>query len=108
MPKTLQEEIAILIVDDHALFRESVARLLSAEPGFRVVAHCESVKDALDVLRTMLVDIVLLDYDLGQQDAREFLLAAYRSGFEGKVLIVTAGVQREQAAQLIRSGVSGI
>ncbi len=51
MPDAVQREIAILLVDDHALFRESVARLLAAEPGFRVVAHCESVDDALERLR---------------------------------------------------------
>jgi two-component system nitrate/nitrite response regulator NarL len=108
MPETLQQDVAILLVDDHALFRESVARLLAVEPGFRVVAHCESVDDALQTLRKTRVDIVLLDYDLGQHDGEEFLLAASREGFIGKVLVVTAGVEKEQAAQLIRRGVSGI
>src|SRR6266849_5724251 len=108
MPDAVQREIAILLVDDHALFRESVARLLAAEPGFRVVAHCESVDDALERLRQTPVDIVLLDYDLGQHDGSEFMLAAGRQGFNGKVLVVTAGVEKEQATQLIRSGISGI
>ena len=108
MPDAVQREIAILLVDDHALFRESVARLLAAEPGFRVVAHCESVDDALERLRQTPVDIVLLDYDLGQHDGSEFMLAAGRQGFNGKVLVVTAGVEKEKATQLIRSGISGI
>jgi len=51
---------------------------------------------------------VLLDYDLGQHDGREFMLSANRQGFRGKVLVVTAGVEKEQASQLIRSGISGI
>jgi two-component system nitrate/nitrite response regulator NarL len=108
MPDALQGEVAILLVDDHALFRESVARLLASESGFRVVAHCESVNEALEALRKMRVDIVLLDYDLGQHDGEEFMLVANRQGFSGKVLIVTAGVEKDQATQLIRSGISGI
>jgi two-component system nitrate/nitrite response regulator NarL len=108
MPDAVQREVAILLVDDHALFRESVARLLAAEPGFRVVAHCESVDEALETLRKTPVDIVLLDYDLGQHDGTEFMLSANRQGFRGKVLVVTAGVEKEQATQLIRRGISGI
>jgi two-component system nitrate/nitrite response regulator NarL len=38
----------------------------------------------------------------------EFLNRAKAQGFAGKVLVVTAGVAREQAAELIRAGVSGI
>ncbi len=73
MPDIAERPVEILLVDDHALFRESVARLLAAEPGFRVVAHCSSVEDALEELRKTRVDIVLLDFDLGQHDGREFM-----------------------------------
>ena len=103
-----QQRISILLVDDHALFRESVARLLTSDPGLHVVAHCESIEKALAALRTMHVDIVLLDFDLGQRDGVEFLHLAKQQGFAGKVLVVTAGVEKEQAASLIRNGVSGI
>lgn len=85
-----------------------MARLLAAEPGFRVVAHCNSVEEALEKLRKTRVDIVLLDFDLGQHDGGEFMRLAAQQGFSGKVLVVTAGVQKEQAADLVRSGISGI
>jgi DNA-binding NarL/FixJ family response regulator len=104
----VEGSVDILLVDDHALFRESVARLLTAEPGFRVVAHCKSVEEALEQLRKTRVDIVLLDFDLGQHDGGEFMRLAAQQGFNGKVLVVTAGVQKEQAADLIRHGISGI
>ncbi len=108
MPESVEHDIAILLVDDHALFRESVARLLAAEPGFRVAAHCHSAEQALEKLHTAQVDIVLLDFDLGRSDGREFVSLARQQGFGGKILVVTAGVAKEQAADLIRSGVSGI
>ena len=108
MPETAKREISILLVDDHALFRESLARLLGAEPGLRVVADCHSSEEALDTLQTTPVDIVLLDFDLGRRDGREFMSLARQQGYNGKILMVTAGVAREQAADLIRSGVSGI
>jgi two-component system, NarL family, nitrate/nitrite response regulator NarL len=108
MPDTSTRRINILLVDDHALFRESVARLLTSEPGFEVAAHCNSIDEALAVLLKAHVDIVLLDFDLGQRDGGEFMRLARRQGFSGKVLVVTAGVEKEQVAELVRNGISGI
>ncbi len=108
MPDSAERRIEIMLVDDHALFRESVARLLTTEPGFRVAAHCNSIEEALAALQKTHVDIVLLDFDLGQGDGGEFMRLARQQGFSGKVLVVTAGVEKEQAAELIRSGISGI
>jgi DNA-binding NarL/FixJ family response regulator len=100
--------IRVLLLDDHALFRESVARFLSSEPGIEVVGHCSSIDESLAIVRNSNADVVLLDMDLGQADGRDFLRAARSHGFQGKVLVVTAGVDRTQAAELIRDGVSGV
>jgi DNA-binding NarL/FixJ family response regulator len=108
MPKTAEQTLHILLLDDHALFRESVSRLLGAEPGFEVVAHCATIEEALQVLRRKSIDLVLLDFDLGGRDGREFLPLAKEQGFHGKILVVTAGVDAEAASELIHSGVSGI
>jgi len=99
--------IQILLVDDHALFRESVARVLNAEPGL-AIQHCASIRDALALLSSQRVDLVLLDHDLGSERASQFLPAARQIGFEGKVLIVTAWVSDMEARRLMRQGVSGI
>ena len=108
MPKTAEETIHILLLDDHALFRESVSRLLGAEPGLDVVAHCGTIEEALEVLRRKSVDLLLLDFDLGPRDGREFLRLAKKQGFNGKILLVTAGVDAGAISELIRSGVSGV
>ena len=50
MPESAEKTISVLILDDHALFRESVARLLATEPGIEVVAHSGSIEDALQML----------------------------------------------------------
>src|SRR6202030_2183834 len=47
-------------------------------------------------------------FDLGQRDGGEFMRLARRQGFNGKVLVVTAGVEKEQVAELVRNGISGI
>jgi DNA-binding NarL/FixJ family response regulator len=55
----------ILLIDDHALFRESVARFLNEEPGLDVVAGCGTIEEAREILEHSAVDLVLLDFDLG-------------------------------------------
>jgi|SRR5215472_4144721 len=108
MLEAIEKTISILILDDHALFRESLVRLLHAERGFEVVAHCGSSEEALRALQKKQVDVVLLDFDLGESTGTQFLSSARRQGFDSKVLIVTAVVHQGQAAELIHAGVSGI
>jgi two-component system nitrate/nitrite response regulator NarL len=97
----------VLIVDDHTLFRESVTRLLEAEHGLQV-RHCGSVSEGIGILSEWPADIVLLDFDLGNEKGSAFLGRARAAGFKGKTLLLTAGVNDLEAADLIRRGISGI
>ena len=108
MPKTAEQTVRILLLDDHALFRESVSRLLGAEPGLEVIAHCGTIEEALEILQRKSIDLILLDFDLGERDGREFLRLAREQGFQGKILVVTAGIDARAVSELIRSGVSGV
>ena len=102
-----QQAIRILLVDDHALFRESVAQVLAAEPDIQI-EHCGSIREALQLLVPHRYDLVLLDHDLGSERASQFLPAARQTGFEGRVLVVTAWVSDTEGRRLMRQGVSGI
>ena len=66
------------------------------------------MKEALQILKQKSIDVVLLDFDLGEQDGREFIPLAKAQGFKGKVLVVTAGLDRGAAIELIRCGTSGV
>src|ERR1700745_4428291 len=107
MPEPAQKTVSILILDDHALFRESVARLLATETGFEVTAHCGSIQEALETLRHAHIDIVLLDFDLGEQDGTEFMRLAKKQGFNGRVLVVTAGVEEKKETGTIHTRITG-
>ena len=108
MGKTAAKNIRLLLLDDHALFRESVARLLQAEPGFEVVADCSSGTEALRIIKSREIDVVLLDLDLGEERGVDFLQRVRVERFKGKVLLVTAGVDQRDVPALIRKGVSGV
>ena len=100
--------IRLLILDDHALFRESLARLLAAEPDFEVAGQCGSVDEALRAVGSTDVDLVLLDLDLGSGRGADFMARARAAGFSGRILVVTAGLTESEAGQLLAQGASGI
>jgi DNA-binding NarL/FixJ family response regulator len=102
-----QRRVRALLIDDHALFRESISRVLGGTEGLEV-EHCGSIQEALPMLTQKRFDLVLLDHDLGSERASQFLPAARQIGFEGRVLVVTAWVSDNEARRLIRQGVAGI
>ena len=89
------------------MFREGLARSFEKEPDLKVVGQCSSTAEAIALLKTG-VTMVLLDVDLGAGRGLEFVEAANRIGFEGQILVVTAGISGQEAVQLIQSGVAGI
>jgi two-component system nitrate/nitrite response regulator NarL len=99
--------VRALLVDDHASFGESVARVLSALPDLEV-SFCTTINAALEILQGQPVDVVLLDHDLGPERASQFLPLARQRGFGGQVLIVTAWVSDVEARRLLHQGVAGI
>jgi len=98
----------LLLVDDHILFREGLIRLLASEPDFEIVGSCGTSAEALEVLNQTSVDIVLLDFDLGEEHASQLISSARRQGFAGKILMVTAGMSANESSIAIRLGASGI
>ncbi|HEY4087126.1 MAG TPA: response regulator transcription factor [Bryobacteraceae bacterium] len=97
----------LVLVDDHEMVREGLARMLEKEPDLKVVGQCASPAEAL-VLIKFHVDMVLLDVDLGEERALGFVETAVKADFEGQILIVTAGISGSEAVRLLQAGVAGI
>jgi DNA-binding NarL/FixJ family response regulator len=95
-------------VDDHSLFRESLSRLLEAEPGFRIAGTCATAAEALATLDREPVDVVLLDYDLGDEQGTAFIEEAKRRAFEGRILMVTAGMTDSGTLRSFENGSAGV
>src|SRR5215469_15451316 len=97
MKAVSSETIEILLVDDHAMFREGLIRLFENDPSIRVVGQCGSSEEALVEVRKSKPAIVLLDVDLGGERALDFVTQVRKRGYEGKILIVTAGLSGQEA-----------
>ncbi len=101
--------IQLLLVDDHTLFRVMLSRLLDTEPDFRVMANCSTSKEALEALEKYPIDLVLLDYDLGNRETGfQFLRQARDAGYTGRVFLVTAGMNDADYVRALGLGICGI
>ncbi|HXG33966.1 MAG TPA: response regulator transcription factor [Bryobacteraceae bacterium] len=108
MPSKTQTKVRVVVVDDHALFREGLSRLLQGEPSLEVLPACASAEEALQAVEFSAADVVLLDDDLGGERGLRFLVQAGRRGFAARTLILTAGMSDSEALEALRWGAAGI
>lgn len=101
-------EIRILMVDDHSLFRDSLSRLLETIPEFRVAGQYATISEALAAFSRTDIDVLLLDYDLGEESGFNLLRELKHRQSETRVLIVTAGLSDEATVQVMEAGAAGV
>jgi DNA-binding NarL/FixJ family response regulator len=102
------DEIRLLIVDDHSLFRQSLARFLETAPGFHLVGQCGSKAEAVLAFSNTQADVVLLDFDLGDAEGGDLIAKLKQHQESAKVLMVTAGMPDDSAVRVMKAGASGI
>jgi len=106
--QTNGNRIRLVLLDDHCLFRASLARLLAAESGFDIVGECGTSAEALQTLNGSPVDVVLLDLDFGAEPANDLISAARNGGYQGRFLILAGTTDAERSAMALKFGASGI
>ena len=60
----MSDKIHVVIADDHTLFREGLAGIISGADDFEVVGQAGSMQEAVQLARDLLPDIILLDIDM--------------------------------------------
>ena len=61
---TAADPIRVVIADDHAIFRSGLRRLLEDEPGFSVVGEAADGEEAVEAVRRLAPDVLLLDLSM--------------------------------------------
>ena len=82
--------IRLMIVDDSTVARAVLGRMIAAEPDFEVVALAGNALEALDALKSIAVDIVLLDVEMPGTSGLDALPEILRAGRGARVLIVSS------------------
>jgi two-component system chemotaxis response regulator CheB len=86
--------IRLLIVDDSSVARAVLSRMVASEPGLEVVATACCTADALKVLRTTIVDVVLLDIEMPGGSGLDALPDILAAGRGARVLVVSSAAEQ--------------
>jgi|SRR5271157_2160865 len=97
----------VLIIDDHAMFGESLALLLSTKGGIDVVGVAKSGEEALDRLKVTSPDIVLVDIEMKDMDGIEVTRRIKRLYPDLGIIVVTMHAGEEYVVEAIRAGAKG-
>jgi len=99
--------IKLVIVDDHALFREGLASIIQLEPDIEVSGLAGSVQEAVEVVRTLKPDIVLMDFTLPDGTGADATRLVLDEHPDCKIIFLTMSEDDENLFAAVRSGAKG-
>jgi DNA-binding NarL/FixJ family response regulator len=100
--------IRILLVDDQALVRAGFRMILDAEPEMEVVGEAADGREAIDQVRAVSPDVVLMDIRMPELDGLEATRRILATGNDGpKILMLTTFDHDEYVYDALRAGASG-
>lgn len=107
MNSPLRTPIRIIVVDDHNLFREGLVAIIRSEVDIEIVGQAGTVRDAVEMVRSMDPDMVLMDFTLpdgtGVDATREILQERPHC----KIVFLTMSEEDENLFAAIRGGAKG-
>ena len=98
--------VRVAIVDDHPVLREGTAALLAAQPGLTIAGTAESIEEAVALIASTAIDVLLLDIRLGT-DSGLRLLADVPADDRPAVVVVTSYDYPQYVDAAMRLGASG-
>lgn len=99
--------INILVVDDHALVRTGLKRMLDDEPGFKVIGEARTGEEAINLTRQLKPDVVLMDIQMPGIGGLEATRRLLRVDPDLKVVIVTTYDNDVFPTRMIQAGALG-
>jgi hemolysin D len=99
--------IRILLVDDQKSIRERLKSLLETEPDFDIVGMVDNGYDAIEQVKLLLPDVVLMDMEMPDIDGVLATKIIAHSSSETKVLVLTSYDSHEYVAKSIYAGAKG-
>jgi DNA-binding NarL/FixJ family response regulator len=103
---TEPQVIRILAVDDHPLFRDGIAALISIAPDMQLVGACSNGREAIEQFRAQRPDVTLMDLQMPVMSGRE-AMAAIRGGFpDARIIVLTTYAGDAEVVRAFKAGAS--
>ncbi|MCB0197539.1 MAG: response regulator transcription factor [Anaerolineae bacterium] len=101
----MAKPITIFLVDQHALSRSGLQKVLTEESDFEIVGATGQPDEVLDCVKTLTPDVLLIDATLPQVDVLIRHLIAYKPAL--KILALALDCDVQQAISLLSTGATG-
>ena len=101
-----EDQISVLLADDHTMFREGLADLLASYGGMRVVGSTLNGEEALALAEEQRPDVVIMQVQIPFQKAKDILVRMRRVSPSPKVIIVTMFENPRYLRELMSLGAS--
>jgi DNA-binding NarL/FixJ family response regulator len=102
----MNNDIRVVVVDDHTLFRRGLVSLLTVMQGIQVVGEASNGENSLEVIARTRPDLVLLDVNMPVMDGVE-TVKALRSRADCRILMLTISQQQQDLIGAIQAGADG-
>ncbi len=99
--------IRVILADDHTLVRAGIRRILESRAGCVVVGEAADGIEAIDLLRQIDADVLVLDLKMEKRDGIEVLRVAKAERPDLKVIVLTMHAGREYVARAMEEGANG-
>ncbi len=108
MDNRRSQTVRILIADDHPIFRDGLKRLLESERDFKVVGEaCDGV-EAVNMVRQLKPEILLLDLAMPRRPGLEALREMSTDATSVRVILLTAAAEKDQIVEALQLGARGV
>jgi PAS domain S-box-containing protein len=101
-----EEEVRILLVEDHASFRQAMTSMLDRESSFSVIGQAESLGEAREILEG--VDVAIVDLGLPDGYGGELITELRALNPEAQALVLSASLERSEIARAVECGAAGV
>ncbi len=99
--------IRVLIVDDHAIVRQGLRRILEEAKNMKVGGEAANGVEALKMLRAEKFDVILLDISMPEKNGIDTLKLVLERNKDARILILSMYPEDQYAVRLMKAGASG-
>jgi DNA-binding NarL/FixJ family response regulator len=98
----------VLLVEDHASFRQTLALIFDRETDFEVVAQAGTLADARQVANGLQLDLGIIDLSLPDGEGMEIIKDLREANPDFSALVLTASLDRADYARAVEAGAAGV